>query len=491
MIHSLRTRLILSFGLVIALSLVLVAIASLLLLRDHEARRAEERIGHLVQPISSAYDEMALVGWSRARIEPQLAAYAEFFDVRVLLVDGDSRVIFDSTAADSLVGELLTVPELNGGLEADESNGTSFVSSRVGAGGRDLFVFASHDPLAEAVLRLLPETEPRLFIAVPAGDVTEAWAALLPRLLLGGGIAALFAVVVSTVLAQRITRPVVEMTGAAEAMARGDYEQSIEVRGNDEVANLSRAFNQMSAQVNRSNRSMRQLLADVSHELRTPLTSIQGFTQAFADGVVDDPDEARNLAEVVHAEADRMRQLVDDLLYLSRLESGELQIERERVDLDALITATVRRLRFEAEAAGVSVELHLDGAPVIGDERRLEQVCANLIDNAIRFAPSGTAVIVRTAHPGGTIVTEVRNDGSPIPQDELDHLFDRFYQVDRARSGSGHSGLGLAIVAELVQAHEGTVGVRSSSDEGTVFTVSLPAVSVPLRMDLPGREDGA
>jgi len=293
------------------------------------------------------------------------------------------------------------------------------------------------------------------------------------------------------VLAQRITRPVVEMTGAAEAMARGDYEQSIEVRGNDEVANLSRAFNQMSAQVNRSNRSMRQLLADVSHELRTPLTSIQGFTQAFADGVVDDPDEARNLAEVVHAEADRMRQLVDDLLYLSRLESGELQIDRERVDLDALITATVRRLRFEAEAAGVSVELDLDGAPVIGDERRLEQVCANLIDNAIRFAPSGTAVIVRTAHPGGTIVTEVHNDGPPIPQDELDHLFDRFYQVDRARSGSGHSGLGLAIVAELVQAHEGTVGVRSSSDEGTVFTVSLPAVSVPLRMDLPGREDGA
>ncbi len=490
MLDSLRTRLILSFGLVIALSVVLIAIASLWLLRDHEARSAEERIGHLVQPISSAYDEMAFVGWSAARIEPQLAAYAEFFDVRVLLVGGDDRVIFDSSAADSLIGEVLIVPELNAGSELDTSNGPPYVSSRATVGGRDLFVFASNNPPAAAVLRLLPMTEPKLVIAVPAGDVTEAWAALLPRLLLGGAIAALFAVVVSTLLAQRITRPLVAMTGAAQAMARGDYEQSIEVRGHDEVANLSRAFNQMSAQVNRSNRSMRQLLADVSHELRTPLTSIQGFTQAFADGVVDDPDEARNLAEVVHAEADRMRQLVDDLLYLSRLESGELQIERERVNLDALITATVGRLRFEAEAAGVTVELDLDGAPVIGDERRLEQVCANLIENAIRFAPAGTAVMVRTAHPGDTIVAEVRNDGPPIPPDEVDHLFDRFYQVDRARSGSGHSGLGLAIVAELVQAHEGTVAVRSSSDEGTVFTVSLPAVSVPLLMDLPGREDG-
>ena len=490
MIHSLRTRLILSFGLVIALSVVLIAIASLLLLRDHEARSAEERIGHLVQPISSAYNEMALVGWSRDRIEPQLAAYAEFFDVRVLLVDGDDRVILDSTAADSLVGELLTVPEVDIGSESEGSTGTPFVSSRVSVGGRDLFVFESNDPPAAAVLRLLPMTEPRLFIAVPAGDVTEAWAALLPRLLLGGGIAALFAVVVSTLLAERITRPIVEMTGAAQAMARGDYEQSIEVRGNDEVANLARAFNQMSAQINRSNRSMRQLLADVSHELRTPLTSIQGFTQAFADGVVDDPDEARNLANVIHEESERMRQLVDDLVYLSRLESGELQIERERVDLDALITATVTRLRFETEAAEVSVELHLDGALVIGDERRLEQVCANLIENAIRFAPAGTAVIVRTAHTGNTIVSEVRNDGPPIPKDDLDHIFDRFYQVDRARSGSGHSGLGLAIVAELVHAHAGTVGVRSSADEGTVFTVSLPAVSVPLSTDLPGTEHG-
>ena len=298
----------------------------------------------------------------------------------------------------------------------------------------------------------------------------------------------MFAVVVSTLLAQRITRPIVQMTGAAQAMARGDYEQSIEVRGNDEVANLARAFNQMSAQVNRSNRSMRQLLADVSHELRTPLTSIQGFTQAFADGVVDDPEEARRLAEVVHEESERMRELVDDLLYLSRLESGELEIEREPVDLDSLITATVRRLRFEAAAAQVRVEPQLGGALVVGDERRLEQVCVNLLENAIRFAPADSAVTVSTRQEGSTVVMDVHNGGPPVPADELDHIFDRFYQVDRARSGSGHSGLGLAIVAELVQAHEGSVDVWSNSVEGTVFCVKLPAVAVPVASDASSRE---
>ena len=490
MIHSLRLRLLLSFGVVIALILILIAVASLLLLRDHEARRAEERIGHLVGPISLAYDEMAFVGWSRQRMDPQLTAYAEFFDVRVLLVDGDSRVIFDSTEAGSLLGELVAMSGPDTSEESISSDGASFVSSRVRVGGHDLFVFASNSETEAAVMRLLPVTEPRLYIAVPAGDVTEAWAVLLPRLLLGAGIAALFAVVVSTLLAQRITRPIVQMTGAAQAMARGDYEQTIEVRGNDEIANLARAFNQMSSQVNRSNRSMRQLLADVSHELRTPLTSIQGFTQAFADGVVTDPQEARKLAEVVHEESERMRELVDDLLYLSRLESGELEIEREHVDLDGLITATLRRLRFEAEAAGVRVEPRLAGTLVIGDERRLEQVCANLLENAIRFAPADSAVVVRTERSGDTVVMEVHNSGAPIPRDELDNIFDRFYQVDRARSGGGHSGLGLAIVAELVQAHEGTVVVRSSSEEGTVFTVRLPGVSVPLIADSPARGDG-
>ena len=155
MIHSLRLRLLLSFGVVIALILILIAVASLFLLRDHEARRAEERIGHLVGPISQAYDEMAFVGWSRQRIDPQLAAYAEFFDVRVLLVDGDGRVIFDSTAADSLVGEtMLTVPGPvdQSGPSRISSGGASFVSNRVRRwGSRDLFVFESNNPPAAAV----------------------------------------------------------------------------------------------------------------------------------------------------------------------------------------------------------------------------------------------------------------------------------------------------------------------------------------------------
>ena len=479
MIRSLRLRLLLSFGLVIALSLFLAGTASMLLLRDQETDAAAERIGRLVEPLSLIHNEMTFVGWPRQRIERELSAYAEFFDVRVLLVDGDAQIVYDSNAGDSMLGEVLAVPAAGEGSRSD-GGPAAFVSGRVRSGDRDLFVFASSAEPAAAVSRLFPAPELSLVVVVPADDVTDAWARLLPRLLLAGGGAALFAVVVGTWLAGRITRPIVQMTHASQAMSRGDYEQEIEVRGHDEVADLARAFNQMSAQVNRSSRSMRQLLADVSHELKTPLTSIQGFSQALADGVVDDRDEARRLAGVVHEESERMRALVDDLLYLSRIESGELHLERDRVDVDALLAATVRRLRYQAEAAEVSVRLELAGGPAHGDERRLEQVFANLLDNAIRFAPAGSAVVVGTAREDDFAVTEVQNGGAPIAADELPHIFDRFYQVDRARTGSGHSGLGLAIVGELVQAHGGTVDVRSSAEEGTVFTVRLPAHAPPL-----------
>ena len=221
MIGSLRLRLLLSFALVIALSLFLAGVASVLLLRDEESEAEEERIGRLVEPISRVYQEMEFVGWPRQRIAEALNAYADFFDVRVILVDGGQQVVFDSDDADSMIGETFAVPASEPGRAGD---GTTFVSDRVTHGDRDLFVFALSGEPPAAVSRLLSTSEFSLVVAVPATDVTDAWARLLPRLLFAGGIAALFAAVVGSWLASRITRPIVQMTHASRAMARGDYD---------------------------------------------------------------------------------------------------------------------------------------------------------------------------------------------------------------------------------------------------------------------------
>jgi two-component system, OmpR family, sensor histidine kinase BaeS len=309
-------------------------------------------------------------------------------------------------------------------------------------------------------------------VAVPAEDITSAWARLLPRLLLAGGGAGVVAVIFATLFASRITNPLAQMTRASQAMARGDLNQRIAADGRDEVGRLAQAFNLMSERVSRSDRSMRELLANVSHELKTPLTSIQGFSQALVDGIADDPEE---IGALINEEANRIRVLVDDLLYLSEIESGTLRMELEDVDIDAVAESTIRRFRFPAEDAGVELAPDLAGCAVRADGRRLEQILANLLDNALRFTPRGEMVTLRTRAQSDGVLIEVHNPGPPIPEEHAARIFDRFYQADPARAGARHRGLGLSIVQELVQAHGGSVTVDSAEHRGTTFSIFLPA----------------
>ncbi len=471
---SLRARLLASFALVIALCLVGGGFVSIWLLRDQQTASAEERIGRLVEPISARLRQMQLQRWSPERTAEDLATFARYFDVRILLVDGDARVVLDTDLRHPMVGARIEEVE-----ERQVTSAPAYRSARARMRGEDLYFFrAPVRPVPPgAPGRPIPVSGQTLVVAVPATDVTAAWARLLPRLLVAGGAAASVATVVAVMLARRITRPIAQMTQASEAMAHGDYSQRIAIGGDDEVATLGRAFNQMAQQVDRSTKATRQLIADVSHDLKTPLTSIQGFSQAMLDGVLRDDEERNRAAEIVHEEAGRMRALIDDLLYLSQIEAGQLPITLEPMNIDDLVLAAARRFRYQAEAAGVQVRLALDGATVLADERRMEQVLANLLDNAIRYAPTGSEVLLRTVRLPGAVLVEVHNGGTPIPAEDLPHLFDRFYQVDRARTRDGHSGLGLAIVRELVQAHRGEVSVQSAAGAGTVFTVRLPAAT--------------
>jgi signal transduction histidine kinase len=182
---------------------------------------------------------------------------------------------------------------------------------------------------------------------------------------------------------------------------------------------------------------------------------------------------------LINEEANRIRVLVDDLLYLSEIESGTLRMELDDVDVDEVAAGTLRRFRFPAEEAGVELAFDLQGTLVRADGRRLEQVMANLLDNAIRFSPSGEAVTLRTRAQSDGVLIEVHNRGEPVPEEHLSRIFDRFYQADPSRAGARHRGLGLSIVQELVQAHGGHVTVDSGRERGTTFTIFLPAAGPP------------
>jgi two-component system, OmpR family, sensor histidine kinase ResE len=288
-------------------------------------------------------------------------------------------------------------------------------------------------------------------------------------------------------------------------MARGNYDPDLKLpETSDEIGLLSKAFVTMAREVARSHRAMRDLLANVSHDLRTPLTSVQGFAGALVDGTLAGPEGAREAGRIIGEEAERMRRLVEDLLYLGRIESGELDLDREPIDLVDVARAAQSRFTFRAQetATHFNIELPDGGAPMTGDPHRLAQVVDNLLDNAFKHTPPGGTVSLisrregqrspagRLSRQAPSAVLAVHNTGSVIPPGEVERVFERFYQLDKARAGRGGRGLGLAIAREIVQAHGGRIDVESSAEGGTTFTLRFPLLESSGLSQLSSSESG-
>ncbi|HEX8560809.1 MAG TPA: ATP-binding protein [Pyrinomonadaceae bacterium] len=228
-------------------------------------------------------------------------------------------------------------------------------------------------------------------------------------------------------------------------------------------------------ELERLERVRQEFLSNVSHELRTPLTAIVTFVETLQDGALDEADTARRFLAVIARNAARMRTLIEDIMELSAIESGGTRIEPREVNLRAAVRETFGALAAKAEDCGVALVNEVPaGASVRADPRRLEQMLLNLVDNAIKYSRRGGSVAVRHER-GGRDRISVSDTGEGIPAEHLPRIFERFYRVDRARSRElGGTGLGLAIVKHLARAHGGEVGVRSTPDEGSTFTIELP-----------------
>ncbi|HWC29589.1 MAG TPA: HAMP domain-containing sensor histidine kinase [Dehalococcoidia bacterium] len=464
--RSLRFRLILSFGLLIFVSLFLAGTFTVYLLREQAQERAEEKVGLLAEPVALRSAFLELSGASPAQISEVLND--EYPDVRILLVDNDAMVVADTE--DTLRGS--SVSQVIGGAPSANSE-IEDARYQVRSGPEDLLFFYA-TPRGFVPVTFTPSFQ--TVVAVEASDVRQAWQDLLPRLFLAGGVAALTGVLAASLLMRGVTRPLREMTVASEEMAQGRYDQQIPERGGEEVRRLGRAFNDMARQVSRSHRTLRDFLANVSHELKTPLTSIQGFSQAMVDGSLNSPEAYSEAGRIINDEAVRMRGLVDDLLYLSQVDSGEFRIQPDDMAPNELLQATRERFARRAEQSGVELITLPQPTPRINaDGRRLEQALANIVDNAVRHTPSGGRVTLRSHAENGHIELSVHNTGPVIPPDALPHIFERFFQADpTGASKDANTGLGLAITREIVEAHGGDVTAVSNQEQGTEFVITLP-----------------
>lgn len=290
----------------------------------------------------------------------------------------------------------------------------------------------------------------------------------------------LVAVISGYWLMRRSLQPVDDITKRAEGITSSNLSERLPViRTGDELERLSGALNRMIARLDDAFQHIHRFTADASHELRTPLTILQLELEDLAQNERSDPSLTDRVGSALE-ETGRMSQIVENLLTISRLDAGELKMDKARLDLGQLASSTTDQMRLLAEEKSIRLQCHTaDEIYIEGDRSRLQQVIVNLVDNAIKYTQEGGEVKVRVRRDTNTAVLEVSDNGAGISSYALPHVFERFFRADKARSRDlGGAGLGLAIVKSICIAHGAEIRVSSQEGRGSCFTVELPAHAV-------------
>jgi len=432
-------RLLAAFVLVALSSVLVLTLAALVgtaqgLTSARQSDR-ERTAGQVADAAAVAYQRAG--GWTTADLDPA-SAIATAAGARLVVRDTGGRMVWPGQG----------MGPGSGGMHGD-GTAAATVDAAVTADGR---VVGS--------VRLS-------FSTSAAGGRAVAWSWVFGA----AAVALAAALLVSGYVARRLTRPLLAITGAARRFAAGDRGARAGTGGPGELGDLAGAFDSMADEVVRAEQVRRSLAADVAHELRTPLAALQAGLEELRDGL-QAPDTERLAA--LHDQSLRLGRVVADLAELSAAESAALSLHPVDTDLAAIARGALAAYRPRLDAAGLRVDAVVnDPVPVHADPDRLHQAITNLLANAARYCRPGDRVTVRAHANGGNAVLDVADTGPGIPADELPHVFDRLWRGHRARSVAG-SGIGLAVVRELVTAHGGAVAAASAAGAGTTITIRLP-----------------
>jgi len=376
----------------------------------------------------------------------------------VLIVDVFGDRVFGDLPVPPTVGRILAGSPDSGKVPGYEYYGLPIIRNQHLAGG----IYLSH-PLTGGGIGGASRSAFEF--------VTRHWW----QLLLAGAIAAAIALALARYLARGLTQPLRDMAQAAQRMATGDYRQRVQPKSRDELGQLALAFNRMAGQMEGLERLRRDLVANVSHELKTPISALRAHLENLLDGV-EEPNPSQ--LQVMLGQSERLSRLVDQLLDLSRIESGDVPLSVEPLNLRALIDRVAREVEVARPERRVDMRNDVPEAfpLILADGERLHQVLFNLLDNAFRFTPAGGTVAVAASRADGFCQVQVRDTGPGIPEAHQGLVFERFYRVDPSRSREdGGTGIGLAIARSLVEAHGGQIWAEDAPGGGAMIRFTLPA----------------
>lgn len=286
-------------------------------------------------------------------------------------------------------------------------------------------------------------------------------------------------ILISLILSGFITHPIKELTASITKMSKGHLNQRVNIRGGGELRQLGEAFNVMSEQLENLDNSRNEFVSNASHELKTPLSAVKVLAESLLNMDVEDPAIYKEFLTDINFEIDRLNAIITDLLVLVQMDKEDAsrpRFKKEPVVLNELVQRTMKGLKLLADQKNIRLELFSEEEVIVpGDRLKLQQVISNIIDNGIKYTPEGgrvTIEVYNTPHYG---VVKVSDTGYGIAPEELGHIFDRFYRIDKARSRStGGTGLGLSIAKRIVMLHDGDIRVQSVENKGTTFRIELP-----------------
>ncbi|HOP68277.1 MAG: ATP-binding protein [Dethiobacteria bacterium] len=464
--RSIRARITVTFA---AIILVVMALITLYLSNFLERYFLNSRQQDYINSINDFLAvELVAAHLSQQQDQIRLSSLAENLSrqtgARVIIVDREKKVVGDSVRVGGLLGQALAREEVDAALAGGVETSIQY-STRL-----EQRVMQVAVPVPEKS----GETVGVVFLSASLEEVYTVLGDLRRILMIATLLAIAVAMAGSFFLARRLTGPLELLAEASREMAEGNLNQQINVGTRDEIGHLAQQFNHMASRLNYYTRNLQNFAANVSHELRTPLASMSLMIKSMRQYEME-PEQQQEFLKDVDQELDRMTNLVQDLLELTKLERGEM--EKERFSLTGLLHEIVHQLspRFQRQDIRLISHLPPEEVEVEGSPLQLRQVFHNLLDNALKYTSPGGWVRISVWLEEKLVGIKIEDTGVGIPEKDLPHIFERFYRVDLARSREmGGTGLGLAIAREIVVAHGGRIWAESEEQKGSRFYVTLP-----------------
>ena len=484
-VRSLYNQMLVTYLTVTLSMLLLTGVAVSLLLRSYAMRERKDAISRELTVVSQMYANLLTGIVSAESVDNELTLIARHYDGLIQIIDQTG--VARSYASDPKWNEVNAVAYTD--AERNAMLGSAGLFNKSG------LQFSQEKKPFRTLSAVLPAESAdgnaaycvRFFTDI--SDMGVAMRTGYLEILLIILVAVLLSVVVVNYTTTRLTKPFLEINDTVQKYSKGDYNIRIPVGDSKEASQLATSFNAMADQLKDLEATRRSFVANVSHELRSPLTSIKGFLEAMQDGTIDRRDYDKYI-DVVLSETRRMAAMVNDLLDLARIESGKTALRLEVFDINELIRRTL--LTFEAriyeKSMEVDVKFAIEQCYVEADNTQIGQVLRNIIDNAIKYSPEHSRLRIATYALKREAYVSISDSGQGIPEEDVPHVFDRFYKVEKAHTPTHQSGtgLGLSIVKRIIDQHGQTITLKSARGKGSTFTFTLKRAPSPKRMQQDG-----